>query len=182
MRVPTLDEVLKLNPKLLKLHPNVQPFFVKHVQEAYRRDVPIRYYDTHRTFDQQFELFKKGRALVGGEWIVVDPKKVVTNVRKFGWHTVDPTTGVCAGDFALLIGLKQVTWDKGDRDGDGVDDWYEAADAGRSVGLNMGFFWKKFVDGPHAERHQGLDMEQAITRYEQGLDVVTGSRLITLPA
>lgn len=48
---------------------------------------------TYRGPQLQFELFKKGRALQGGQWVVVEPKLVVTNddgVVKKGHHNTWP--------------------------------------------------------------------------------------------
>ena len=51
----------------------------------------------HRPPEEQFELFKQGRALVGGKWVVMDQAAVVTNVDGFetvGRHNEDPSSAV----------------------------------------------------------------------------------------
>jgi len=185
LAVPTEEEVVKKNPKILTLHPLIRPRCIQHVILCYKAGVPIRITQGQRTFEEQDNLWQKGRVLrPGGNWAndgdwIENPKKIVTRVRKWGWHTVDQATGACAYDVALLIVnadgvVKAVTWEKGDRDGDGIDDWREVADRGLEAGMDAGFFWTKFMDVPHFERHRGLDMLAAISRSERNLDVLTG--------
>lgn len=188
LAVPTEEEVIKKNPKILTLHPLIRPRCIQHVILCYRAGVPIRITQGKRTFDEQEGLWKKARVLRpggnsanDGDWIE-DPKRIVTRVRKWGWHTVDQSTGACAYDVVLLIvnadgSVKTVTWEKGDRDGDGIDDWREVADLGLEAGMDAGFFWTKFIDVPHFERHRGLDMLAAISRSERNLDVLTGQKI-----
>ena len=48
----------------------------------------------HRETDRQFDLFKKGRSFLNGEWVVVDDLKVVTNVdgiRNKSYHNYTPS-------------------------------------------------------------------------------------------
>jgi peptidoglycan L-alanyl-D-glutamate endopeptidase CwlK len=186
--VPTEEEVVKKNPKILTLHPLIRPRCIQHVILCYKAGVPIRITQGKRTFEEQEALWKKGRILIpgsdpknDGNWIASEGK-VVTKVRKWGWHTMDQITGSCAYDVVLLIvnadgSVKAVTWEKGDRDGDGLDDWKEVADLGLEAGMDAGYYWTKFMDVPHFERHRGLDMLAAISRYERDLDVLTGRKI-----
>lgn len=66
------------------------------------RDCSIIY--GHRTPEEQWELFKKGRKLVGGVWIIVNPSEVVTY--KDGWdkksnHNEEPSKAVDAAPFPI---------------------------------------------------------------------------------
>jgi len=183
--VPTEEEVVKKNPKILTLHPLIRSRCIQHVILCYKAGVPIRITQGKRTFTEQQNLWMKGRVLrPGGKWEndgdwIPDDRKIVTKVRKWGWHTVDQSTGACAYDVVLLIvnadgSVKAVTWEKGDRDGDGIDDWREVADLGLEAGMDAGYYWTRFIDVPHFERHRGLDMLAAISRSERKLDVLTG--------
>lgn len=65
----------------------------------------------HRTKEEQFELFRQGRALVGGWWAVTEPKKVVTNIDgsvKKSKHNYKPSK-------AIDIAPYPVDWKKLDR-------------------------------------------------------------------
>jgi len=51
----------------------------------------------HRTPNEQFELYKEGRAFKNGKWVVVDKKKVVTGKDGFNnksRHNYLPASGV----------------------------------------------------------------------------------------
>lgn len=78
--------------RLATCHPDIQ----KVMNEA------IKYYDFtviygHRTKEEQFELFRQGRSLVGGWWKVTEPKKVVTNFdgsAKLSKHNYKPSKAI----------------------------------------------------------------------------------------
>lgn len=174
--VPSDDETIALNPKLLGMNPAVQPFFIRRIQACYRRNVPVKLVGGLRGPAEQQRLYEKGRKLIDGAWLVVDARAVVT-LLQLGWHNFG-----LAGDLALLKTGQIVTWESADRDGDGIEDWQEVAkateecgdfDAGRG---EIGYYWKKFTDPPHAERHRGLSLEDAIARYHGGFDIVSGKR------
>ena len=182
IQVPTPEEVVRFNPKIKTLLPAIQQKCIRHVILCYKAGVPIRITQGRRTFQEQEQLWLKGRDLVRGvpdnDYIVAEGK-IVTKVRKYGWHTLDQVEGALAYDVVLLIlnsngTTKTVTWEKGDRDQDGIDDWKEVADLGVEAGMDAGFYWKKFMDVPHFERHQGLLMADAIRRHEGGLYVASG--------
>jgi peptidoglycan L-alanyl-D-glutamate endopeptidase CwlK len=63
------DSLLKLG----QAHPDLITVFTEVI---YYFDNTILY--STRTPEEQFELFKQGRALIGGAWGIVDKKKVVT--------------------------------------------------------------------------------------------------------
>lgn len=51
----------------------------------------------HRTPKKQFELFKKGRKLLDGEWVIEDRKKLVTKIdgfKKKGKHNYEPSQAI----------------------------------------------------------------------------------------
>lgn len=63
------------NERLSTAHKDLQTLF----------NEVIKYFDCtviygHRTPEEQFELFKKGRELVNGEWVITDKRLVVTHL------------------------------------------------------------------------------------------------------
>jgi len=61
-------------------HPDLQTIFY-HVNKTI--DFPFEVIYGHRTPDEQFELYKKGRKKQGNTWVVIDRKQVVTNCDGF---------------------------------------------------------------------------------------------------
>lgn len=82
------------------------------MQEAIKcTDVDFSITHGHRTPEEQFELFKKGRMLVSGKWEIMDRAKVVTY--KDGYtnksrHNHYPSHAV---DIAAFVNGK-ITWDE----------------------------------------------------------------------
>jgi hypothetical protein len=95
---------------------------------------------TLRTAEEQLELWKKGRAIENGKWVVVDRKKCVT------WTLNSKHLEGTAFDIAIMVAGK-LLWDaRLDVDGDGIPEYTEAGKIGQSVGLKWG---GDFGDPPH---------------------------------
>lgn len=67
----------------------------------------------NRPVERQFELFKKGRELKNGKWVLVKPKWKVTNIDGYdivGKHNHDPSL---AFDFCAYVPgkVKELMWD-----------------------------------------------------------------------
>lgn len=74
---------------------------------------------------------------------------IVTHTRN-SRHFPDDKGKSRAYDIAILSPDKKIVWDiKFDADNDNVPDYLEAAEIGRSCGLNCGAFWNGFKDYPH---------------------------------
>ena len=59
--------------------------------------------DGHRSPQRQFELYKRGRVLIDGKWVITDKSKVVTNIdgiRKKSNHNYSPAR---AFDIQILV-------------------------------------------------------------------------------
>ena len=100
---------------------------------------------SHRPVEEQFELFKKGRREVNGEWIVDDAKSVVTYVdgkTKLSEHNHEPAR-------ALDVFVKKpdgsITWDLTE------EPWKRLPEIVQSFGLESGGTWQKFKDYPHIQ-------------------------------
>jgi hypothetical protein len=92
-----------------------------------------------RTWDEQHQLYLKGRRGIPGEGKVttVDAGDSAHNyaIAVDGVFDKDPSKGL------------QPSWDKTD-----IKIW---ADACIEVGLDAGYYWKNFFDGPHAQLDVG---------------------------
>ena len=110
----------------------------------------IKHYDFtvlygHRSVEEQFELFRQGRSLVGGWWKVTEPSKVVTQLdgkTKKSNHNYNPSR-------AIDIAPYPIDWKN-------IDRFLEMAkvvkEAAKTVGVEItyGGDWK-MRDYPHFE-------------------------------
>lgn len=107
--------------------------------EAERRLLPpLRITHTLRTADEQMHLYAKGRRRVGGEWVVTDPKLVVTRAKP----------GQSAHNFGAAF---DVCFKGHDPYPDDDALWESLGQVGEAVGLVWGGRWQKLVDRPHFE-------------------------------
>ena len=66
----------------------------------------------HRSPEEQFELFKKGRKHISGEWVVTEPDKVLTykdGYTRKSKHNTSPSLAVDAAPYDPI--LQRVNWD-----------------------------------------------------------------------
>lgn len=104
---------------------------------------------THRSVQEQFDLFKKGRRLSGKNWVVSDAKLVVTNVD--GWtkksnHNYYPAR---AFDVALKQPDGKLNWPEKNKKI--PPQWAALPDIATFCGLVNGGPWKSITDYPHFE-------------------------------
>lgn len=99
----------------------------------------------HRTPEEQFNLFKKGRKqLPSGEWVVTDKSQVVTNVdgyKNIGAHNYLPSRAidVCVVDNQTGKAL----WKE--------DYYFPLVEIARELGLESGGEWASIKDWPHLQ-------------------------------
>ena len=98
----------------------------------------------HRTPEEQFELFKKGRERVDGWWTITDKSKVVTNLdgkTKKSRHNYLPSKAVDVVPYPL--------------DWNDIDSFKQLASVVKRKALELGIDvewggdWKSFKDYPH---------------------------------
>jgi len=98
----------------------------------------------HRTYEEQFELFKKGRERVDGWWTVIDKSKVVTNLdgnTKKSMHNYYPSKAVDVVPYPI--------------DWNDIDRFKLLANVVKRKALELGIDvewggdWKTFKDYPH---------------------------------
>lgn len=108
---------------------------------------------THRTPEEQFQLFKKGRNNLGTlenpEWEVTDAEKVVTNCdgfKKLSKHNSYPSEAI---DVVVVYkDTKRTLWD--------TKLYKPLIKIAEKYGLVSGGSWKSFQDWPHIELKKGL--------------------------
>lgn len=102
---------------------------------------------THRTPEEQFDLYKKGRTLMGQEWIANDAKSIVTHAdgtRKLSMHNYYPSK---AFDVALKDPEGRLQWNNG------LPQWRILPELATLAEVVNGGSWKHFTDYPHFELH-----------------------------
>jgi peptidoglycan LD-endopeptidase CwlK len=99
---------------------------------------------THRSVEEQADLFKKGRRLLGdGRWVVSDPAIRLTNIdgkHVLSEHNYSPAR---AFDVALKMPDGRLCWEYG------TPQWQAIPEIATAVGLESGGAWKTFKDYPH---------------------------------
>lgn len=108
---------------------------------------------THRTLEEQFEEFKKGRELnpKTGKWEIVDAKKKVTNcdgVEKVSNHNYYPSKAI---DIALQTPKKDLFYRWQNPDKSVEEHWAYITTLAKKHALVHGGTWKTFKDYPHLE-------------------------------
>lgn len=118
-----------------------------------------------RSFEAQLAIWKQGRELRGGIWIVVNPRKVVTRARPGdSWHHYSAVDLCFAGPEPYLRDLQG-------KDPAGWEFlWSELARFGEAHGFQAGYRWpdpKK--DRPHLElRYGGMTLAEVKQIYAVG--------------
>lgn len=99
-----------------------------------RRDPRIRVTHTRRTNDEQLHLFRQGREMRNGVWVVVDKSRVVTNAKP----GTSPHNFGLAFDVCFMGADPYLDEGKKDRGGKLHPLWFELGQIGESLGLSWG--------------------------------------------
>lgn len=138
---PQLNENVPLPQEL---HPVVQENRDILIQKAAERGISVLITDGFRSFEEQNQLYDKGRSTQGQ---IVTHAKGGESYHNFG----------LAIDFALLDKQGKALWDTSyDGNGNGKSDWMEVVDIAKELGFAWGGDWKHFKDYPHLEMRFGL--------------------------
>lgn len=100
---------------------------------------------THRTPEEQFLLFQKGRVLEGTVWRIEDKSRIVTFMdghKLMSNHNYYPAKAL---DVVLRDPKGQFQWDSD------IPQWQALPELGARVGLVNGGAWKRLKDFPHFE-------------------------------
>lgn len=126
------------------LHPVVEENRDRLIQSAADKGIRVIITDGFRSFQEQNELYEKGRTAEGQ---IVTHAKGGDSYHNFGM----------AIDFALLNDQGKALWDiTYDGNGNGTSDWMEVVVIAKELGFQWGGDWKNFKDYPHLEMRFGL--------------------------
>ena len=111
----------------------------------------------HRLPAEQFTLYKKGRVLVKGEWVLdSDPSTGVVTSRdgydKFSHHNLLPTGAIDINLFKNGVYLKS------------ADDYGCIGVIAKDLGIEWGGNWKSLKDGPHVQLYANACLGGSIKR------------------
>ena len=129
---------------LQSCEPKLREAFLRGKREAESAlpGLTLRVTCTHRSAQEQFTLWQMGRAYQSGQWVVVDPAKIVTQVdgaKAVSNHNHFPSRAI---DFCVTWGGK-VSWAEADYNV--VGPYFE------KEGLVWGGSWATFKDRCHVE-------------------------------
>lgn len=98
---------------------------------------------SYRSPQEQQQLYRLGRALIGGKWVVQDASRIVTQLSGEAGHlSLHNTVPARALDVAVLIGGK-VTWNE--------REYYPLGALARKHRIEWGGDWQSFKDYPHLQ-------------------------------
>jgi peptidoglycan L-alanyl-D-glutamate endopeptidase CwlK len=129
----------------LYLHPRILgelEQLMERISEAGGGEFEVKVLSTHRTPQEQFELFKKGRVFRNGSWVKIPGGNSVTNIdghSKLSRHNYLPAL---ACDFGLFRGREYIQ----------ADEPYDIiGPPAREAGFGWGGDWQSFKDKPHIQ-------------------------------
>jgi peptidoglycan L-alanyl-D-glutamate endopeptidase CwlK len=139
----TLDRIQLLHPKVQ----NEALELYKEICNALGNNVICRFTHTFRSFDEQNDLYAKGRSVKG---------QIVTNAKGGqSYHNYGLAIDI------TLIKDGKVVWDRGtDFDRDGQKDWMEVVAIFNKYGWFWGGNFRSFKDYPHFEKAFGYTCKQ----------------------
>ncbi len=155
------------------VHPNVVSRYLKGKQafeEKYPR-YPLKEVETFRTEEQQLVYYMKGRKKnSSGDWIMVQPKLVVTRCPPgYSWHNYGLAIDVAfEGDDPYLE-------DAAPEECEVV--WEAFGSEMVEAGLVWGGHFTHIVDRPHVEQNYGLTLTEAIALNQRSGPMGVWSRI-----
>ena len=130
------------------LHPKVGEQAGSLVRIAGERGIQVLITDGFRSFEEQDDLYAKGRDASGN---IVTHAKAGESYHNYG----------LAIDFALLMDNGEATWDMSfDGNGNGNPDWQEVVAIAKELGFEWGGDWENFKDYPHLQMDFGLSIRE----------------------
>jgi hypothetical protein len=124
-------------------------------------ELQLRVTRGYSSFEDQWKIYAKGRKKnQRGEWIVFDPKKVVTNARGGeSFHNFGLAIDVAfMGDDPYLEKLPPKEFDFY---------WGEYGKLCKQFELEWGGDWKRMKDRPHCQKDYGLTLAELQMLYEE---------------
>ena len=116
------------------------------IQQTNSKGIEILITDDFRSFEEQDQLYAKGRTVEGA---IVTHAQGGESFHNFG----------LAIDFAIVTKTKDVSWDmEYDGNGNGESDWMEVVNIAKGLGFKWGGDWQHFKDYPHLQMDFGLSI------------------------
>lgn len=113
--------------KIEELHPKIREKVKMFIKSAESKGIKLRITSGYRSFEEQNELYAKGRT---------KPGPIVTRAKG----------GQSSHNYALAFDVVPIVKDKADWNS---PLWDKIGQLGKSFGFNWGGDWKNFVDKPH---------------------------------
>jgi hypothetical protein len=157
---PATARVGSINEERLRtVHPGLAARGRTMLELCARRGLGVLVTQALRTWAEQDTLYAKGRTTPPiGKAHVVTKAKGGQSYHNFG----------LAFDIVILDAVGKADWDARH------PGWGEAADVGRSLGLEWGGDWTGFKDMPHFQYTGGLALSDCRGLFASGLDAVWG--------
>lgn len=144
MTYKTWDKIS--DERISKLHPSIQVLVAKFINEVQTKlGITLRVTQGLRTFEEQNEIYAKGRTA---------PGQIVSNAKGgFSYHNYGLAIDVAE------IKNGQVIWDT---------QWHKIAPIAKSLGFEWGGDFKKLVDKPHFQYTYGYSINELLALKEEG--------------
>jgi len=140
--------------KIKHLHPVFAKMLAETLLQARDEKLNVYLFQGLRTFEEQDKLFAKGRNEKGE---IVDKRKVVTYVKGgHSWHNYG-----LAGDIVFKDKNNRWSWRLS-------HNWQLLGEIGKDNGLTWGGDFRSFKDRPHFQYTGGLNIIEALIKYEKG--------------
>ncbi|MBT2639309.1 M15 family metallopeptidase [Bacillus sp. ISL-39] len=160
----TKPEINENVPLPQDLHPVVQKNKDVLIQKAAEKGIRVLVTDGFRSFEEQNQLYEKGRSKEGQ---IVTHAKGGDSYHNFG----------LAIDFALLNKQGKALWDTTyDGNENGKSDWMEVVGIAKELGFTWGGDWKHFKDYPHLEMRFDLTINDLKRGKRPPEDALTASQ------
>jgi peptidoglycan L-alanyl-D-glutamate endopeptidase CwlK len=137
--------------RINKLHPLIREDAKKVILEAQKEEIYLRVTYGMRTFEEQNELYNKGRDKNGN---IIEKSKVVTNAKG----------GQSYHNYGLAFDVVEI------KDGEAVwdtENWNRIGKIGINYGFEWGGNWEKFKDRPHFQNTFGLTHTELLKKYNE---------------
>jgi len=155
---PFATRVMGMNEERFRqIHPGLAARGRTQVELCARRGLALLVTQGLRSWEEQDALYAQGRTVAPiGRQYVVTKAKGGQSYHNFG----------LAYDIVILDSVGKANWDTSH------PGWREAADVGKSLGLEWGGDWTGFKDLPHFQRTGGLSLVECRELIRSGLAAV----------
>lgn len=148
--------------KLQDVHPALRDRVLQVGQRLSARQMSFLITDGRRTFAEQDQLFRKGRKLVNGTWIPIDPVHHTGIVTKAPGGLSNHNYGLAIDSYPVISG--RVFTDIPEHSTNAFRQRFRAiqkaiGEEGEAVGLFWGGRWTSLVDTPHLQLFPEAEMK-----------------------